>query len=207
MSLRTLPVYGPGMNILTLLGSPRKGGNSETMARWLCEPLAEAGHAIEFVHLDNLALKGCRACNLCKTKLDRCAVMDDLSEVLEKARAADLWVLATPVYYGDVPAQIKAFIDRTYSFLVPNYAKAEVRTRLNPGKRMAWAIAQGHPKEDLFGDIFPRYEYFFRHYHLFSDTRLLRACGVYDLGAAKKRHDVRDQALEMGRDLARPTGG
>lgn len=199
------------MKVLTLLGSPRKGGNSETMARWLCEPIIEAGHEVEFVALDNLAPRGCRACDLCKTKLEGCAVRDGLGEVLEKARAADLWVVATPVYYGEVSAQLKAFIDRTYSFLVPGYAKAEVRTRLDPGKRMAWVIAQGHPKEDLFGDIFPRYEFFFRRYHLFRDARLLRVCGVYHFGAAKERDDVRRAALDMGRDLARDmardTGG
>ena len=191
------------MRVLTLLGSPRKGGNSETMARLLCQPLTEAGHEVEFVALEGLALHGCRACDLCKTKLDRCALRDDLAEVLETARAADLWVMATPVYYAEVSAQLKTFIDRTYSFLVPGYAKAEVRTRLDPGKRMAWVIAQGHPKQDLFADIFPRYEYIFRRYHLFRDVRLLRACGIYDFGAAEQRGDIREAALKLGRELGR----
>ena len=195
------------MRVLTLFGSPRKGGNSETMARWLCEPLAEAGHDIEYVHLESLALHGCRACDACKTKLERCSVKDDLSEVLGKARAADLWVLATPVYYAEISAQLKAFIDRTYSFLVPKYAFADIRTRLAPGKRMAWVIAQGHPKEDLFADIFPRYEYIFRRYHLFGDIRLLRTCGIYDRGAAAKREEIREQALALGRVLAETQGG
>lgn len=195
------------MRVLTLFGSPRKRGNSETMTRWLCEPLAEAGHDIEYVHLEGLALHGCRACDVCKTTLERCAVEDDLGEVLEKARVADLWIMSTPVYYAEVSAQLKAFIDRTYSFLVPKYAFADIRTRLAPGKRMAWVIAQGHPKEDLFADIFPRYEYIFRRYHLFQDVRLLRACGIYDRGAAEKRDDIRQQALALGRELAATQGG
>ena len=66
-------------------------------------------------------------------------------------------------------------------------------------------IAQGHPREDLFTDIFPRYAYFFN-WLGFTHARLLRACRVLQAGAARAREDVLAQADALGRDLARGEG-
>ncbi|MGE4551684.1 MAG: flavodoxin family protein [Desulfovibrionaceae bacterium] len=189
------------MRVLCLLGSPRRGGNSETLARWVAEPLAAAGAEAAFVRLNDLAARGCQACMACKTTREACALDDDLTPVLEQVRACDVLVLATPVYYGDVTAQMKLFIDRTFSFLVPGYGRAEQKTRLPRGKRCAMVVAQGHPREDLFADIPRRYGYFFERYLGFESFRLLRACGIYDRGDAAARDDLRREAEALAADL------
>ncbi|TVM11547.1 NADPH-dependent FMN reductase, partial [Oceanidesulfovibrio indonesiensis] len=58
---------------------------------------------------------------------------------------------------------------------------------------MVWLIAQGHPKPDLFADIYPRYEYFFDRYLNFDRCHLVRACGVYDPGDVETHDDVSAQ--------------
>jgi multimeric flavodoxin WrbA len=198
------------MRILAIFGSPRRNGNSRTMAEALlarAEALGEErGEPVEVerVFLNALEYKGCQHCDACKGVLDGCALGDDLAPVLRAARECDVLLLATPVYYGEVSAQLKGFIDRTYSFLVPGYARAEVRTRLAPGKRLVMVVAQGHPKEDLFADIFPRYAYFFLRYHLFEDARLVRACGVYSLGDAAGRAEALALAEREAQRLFEP---
>ena len=189
------------MRIVCLLGSPRRGGNSETLARWAVEPLALAGAEVDYVRLNDLDAKGCQACEGCKKKSESCVLRDGLAPVLEAVRGCDVLVMATPVYYGEVSSQMKMFIDRTFSFLVPGYGRAERKTRLAGGKHCVLALAQGHPREDIFADIAPRYEYFFHRYLGFDSFRVLRTCGVYDRGDAAAREDARNAALALGSDL------
>lgn len=188
--------------IVCLLGSPRPGGNSAVMARAACQAAGEAGAEVRTFALNTLSYRGCQGCLACKTKAEACILKDDLTEVLEAVRACDALILATPVYFGEVTSQLKAFIDRTYSYLTPDYAfNKEKRTRLVPGKTLAFIIAQGHPREDLFTDIFPRYAYFFN-WLGFTESRLLRACKVYHLGDAEAREGLLEQARALGRELA-----
>jgi multimeric flavodoxin WrbA len=136
----------------------------------------------------------------CKTRLDRCVLEDDLTEVLEAVRACDVLVLATPVYYGEVTGQFKLAFDRFFSFLVPGYAKSAHPSRLAPGKKLAFLIAQGHPRESLFADIFPRYEGFLR-WMGFTETTLVRALGVYEPGDTETSGDWLAQAEAAARRL------
>jgi multimeric flavodoxin WrbA len=101
---------------------------------------------------------------------------DDLTEVLSAVAAADLVVLASPVYYGDITSQLKGFIDRTYSYLVPDYLTNPQPSRLSP-KKLVFVLTQGHPDEALFADIFPRYELFLK-WMGFSEITLIRTCGI-----------------------------
>ncbi|MDP2846589.1 MAG: flavodoxin family protein [Humidesulfovibrio sp.] len=188
--------------IVCLQGSPRPMGNSASMASALCEAATGEGAQVTTFALNSLEYRGCQGCLLCKTRFEACVLKDGLTPVLEAVRHCDVLVLATPVYFGEVTAQLKAFIDRTYSFLTPDYAfNKDKRTRLAPGKTLCFVIAQGHPREDLFADIFPRYAYFFN-WLGFSHSRLLRACKVYHLGDVQKREEVLEEARALGRSLA-----
>jgi multimeric flavodoxin WrbA len=172
------------------------------MASALCEAAEGEGAQVSTYALNSLKYRGCQGCLLCKTKSEVCVLEDGLTPILEAVRGCDVLVLATPVYFGEVTAQLKAFIDRTYSFFTPDYAlNKEKRTRLAPGKTLCFVIAQGHPREDLFTDIFPRYAYFFN-WLGFSHSKLLRACKVYHLGDVRKRDEVLEEARALGRALA-----
>jgi len=85
---------------------------------------------------------GCQACYACKTKLDRCILKDDLTPVLEAVKNSDVLVIATPTYYGDVSGQLKCFMDRTYSYLKPDYITNSQPSRLAPGKKLVFIITR-----------------------------------------------------------------
>ena len=164
------------MKIACLLGSPRPNANSSAIAARLLKT-AEAGGAVtRTFELNRLNYRGCQGCYACKTRLDRCILEDDLTEVLAAVQEADVVVLASPVYYGDVTGQLKCFIDRTFSYLVPDYVSNSRPSRLDP-KKLVFILTQGNPGEALFADIYPRYEGFFR-WLGFTESRLVRACGI-----------------------------
>lgn len=164
------------MKIVSLLGSPRTSGNSATIANHLIKAAEGLGAETTTFELNRLNYRGCQACGACKTGSEECVLNDDLRVVLEAVQAADAVVLATPVYYGDVTAQLKGFIDRTYSFLVPDYITNPKPSRLS-SKKLVFVLVQGHPDEKLFADVFPRYEQFLT-WMGFNEVSLIRACGI-----------------------------
>lgn len=200
----SLPANKPAKQVVCLLGSPRPKGNSAVMARAVCEAAQAAGAEVTTFALNTLSYRGCQGCLACKQEGSAgCILEDGLTPVLAAVSACDALILATPVYFGEVTAQLKGFIDRTFSFLVPGYAHAPhgQRSRLTPGKTLCFVIAQGHPREDLFTDIFPRYAYLLE-WQGFTHSRLLRACAIYKMGDAAARAGLLDEAAALGRELA-----
>ena len=152
------------MKIVSLLGSPRVNGNSAMIARRFCETAKKHGAEVTTYVLNDLQYRGCQGCFLCKTKLDRCALKDDLTGVLDAIREADVVVLASPVYFWDISSQMKTFIDRTFSYLVPDFITNPVKSRLPAGKKLVFILAQNNPDPNSFADIFPKFDYFFKAY-------------------------------------------
>ncbi|MDA8429244.1 MAG: flavodoxin family protein [Geobacteraceae bacterium] len=185
------------MKIVSLLGSPRTAGNSSTIARHVLKTAETLGAEASSFELNRLTYRGCQGCYACKTKLDRCILNDGLTEVLAAVQDADVVLLASPVYYGEISSQLKGFMDRTFSYLVPDYRTNPQPSRLSP-KKLIFVLTQGHPDEALFGDIFPRYEGFLK-WMGFSDVRLIRACGI----GPGNVDAVPEQVLRLAEDTAR----
>lgn len=188
------------MKIVCLLGSPRAKSNSSTIAKRFVDTAEKLGADTKTYLLNELKFRGCQACMACKTKLERCALKDDLTEVLEAIQNCDVLFMASPVYFGEVSSQLKGAIDRFYSFLKPDYITNPDPVRLSPGKELVMALTQGNPDEKFFGDIFPRYEYFMKWYG-FRDGHLIRACGVRDPGDIETRRDVLEYAEKIARNM------
>ncbi len=190
------------MKIVSLLGSPRVESNSSTIAKRFCATAEKLGAEVSTFTLNDLNYRGCQGCYVCKTKLDRCVLEDDLTEVLEAVRETDILVLATPIYYWDVTSQLKAFLDRTFSYLVPDFVTNPNKSRLAPGKKLVFIQVQGNPDEGLFTDVFPKFDYFFKGYG-FSETHLIRACAVRGPGEVLAREDVMRSAEATAEKLCK----
>ena len=102
------------MKVLAINGSPRKGGNTETLLRAALAPLDEAGWDTELVQAGGRGLNGCIACYKCFENQDRrCAVTTDgMNEILDKVFTADAMLFGSPTYFADVSADLKAVLDR-----------------------------------------------------------------------------------------------
>ena len=110
-----------GKAVLIVSSSPRKNGNSETLADAFAKGAQEAGHSVETVHLREKQLGFCRGCLAC-LKLGHCVIKDDAVEVAAKMHDADVLVFATPVYYYSVSGQLKTMLDRANPLYGTDYA-------------------------------------------------------------------------------------
>jgi multimeric flavodoxin WrbA len=103
------------MYALAVNGSPRKGGNTETLLKEVIETLDEAGWNTELIQVGAKKIRGCIACFKCFENKDlRCSVKNDIfNEVMEKMLKADALILGSPTYFTDVSAELKALLDRS----------------------------------------------------------------------------------------------
>ncbi|MGN1234716.1 MAG: flavodoxin family protein [Christensenellaceae bacterium] len=99
--------------ILILSGSPRRGGNSDILCDEFMRGAKESGNEVEKVRVAEKTIGYCRACYYCRNSGGKCVIHDDMAEILQKMIDADVIVLASPVYFYSIDAQLKAVIDRT----------------------------------------------------------------------------------------------
>ena len=107
-------------NVLVISASPRKGGNSDTLCDEFIRGAQESGNHAEKIFLASKNIKYCIGCGVCNTT-QKCVQKDDMAEILDKMVEADVIVLATPVYFYTMDAQMKTLIDRT----VPRYTEIQ----------------------------------------------------------------------------------
>lgn len=99
-------------DVLAIVGSPRKGGNSDILCEEFIRGALESGNSIEKIYLQDKKIGCCLACYGCRGT-GECVQKDDMKELLEKMIQADVIVLATPVYFYAMSGQMKTMIDRT----------------------------------------------------------------------------------------------
>mgnify|MGYP005776458751 FL=1 len=104
--------------IVVLNGSPRKGGNTEIMLAAFVAEAKKLGHEVVHYDVAHMKLGGCHACETCYKSGKACSYDDDYNKMAPEIEGADGIVLAMPVYWYSIPAQIKCVIDKLYSLCV-----------------------------------------------------------------------------------------
>lgn len=102
-------------NITLLIGSARKNGNTEMLADAFCKGAQEAGNTARKITLFNKNIKGCLDCKYCYKHEGECVLKDDMKAIYEALSQTDLLVIATPVYFYNFSAQLKAVFDRLHN--------------------------------------------------------------------------------------------
>lgn len=102
--------------ILVLTGSPRINGNSDRMAEAFIKGVKASGNEVLRFDTGNKNIKGCRACNTCFSKGKACSFHDDFDDLAPLYEQADALVIVTPLYYYSFPSELKAALDKMYSF-------------------------------------------------------------------------------------------
>jgi len=110
------------MNILLINGSPRgENGNTIHMSKAFCEGIIEKTKAnLEILNLNKLDIRDCKGCFACwKDTPGVCCIKDDMQEILEKIKSADIIIWSFPLYFFSLPSRIKAFMDRQLPLMLP----------------------------------------------------------------------------------------
>ena len=105
------------MQVITLLGSAKKKGNTATVLGWIEEELKTMGYTAERIYLNNKSIGSCLGCAKCRDNPDEiaCVQKDDAIDIMEQMISADAVLFASPIYFWSFSAQMKALIDRGYA--------------------------------------------------------------------------------------------
>ena len=173
------------MNILILSGSPRKGGNTELLAEAFAKG-ASAQHHVEIVSVRDYKVNPCLGCNACFKSNGICAQKDDMSVIYEKVSQADMLVIASPVYFYGISAQLKAVIDRFHN---------PIRDTFHI-KKMALLLVGAASLPELFDAILTEYNLCLKFFDI-KDTGKVLVRGVKDKGDINNT-DALNEAYTLG---------
>jgi multimeric flavodoxin WrbA len=182
-------------NILILKGSPREKGNSATLAAQVLAGAGQAGASVEDVYLHGMDIRPCDHCDFCQEGDVGCVIKDDMQKLYPKLRQADAIVIACPIYWFTMNAQMKLCIDRWYALETPQGSALR-------GKQLGIVLTYGD--SDLYnsGGI--------NAIHTFeSIARYLKAevVGIVhgtamDVGDAEQQPELLERAYKLGQKLA-----
>ncbi len=102
-----------GIEIVGLVGSARSHGNTSTLVADALKAAEKMGARTRLITLPQLRIEGCRGCESC-ARDHRCVIDDDMQDLYPLLLRADGLVLGSPVYFYNVTAAVKAFIERCY---------------------------------------------------------------------------------------------
>ena len=175
--------------IVVLVGSMRKGGNTDLLARSFVEG-ARKNNDVEVVSVADVRVNPCRGCNACySSEGNLCIQKDDMSGIYAKLAGADVLVIASPVYFYGITSQLKAIIDRLH---------APVRNTFRI-RRLGLLLTGATELDDLFDAIVRQYELTLRFFKLESIGEVF-ARGVKDIGDIEGRPALR-QAFKLGESV------
>ena len=112
------------MKVLILNGSARKNGGTAAMSAALAHGAREAGHEVDVLNIARMNIHGCMGCEHCHTRGGVCVQRDDMDKVYPLWDAADIIVIASPIYYGSFSGQMHCLVHRTYAGDKPKKCKA-----------------------------------------------------------------------------------
>ena len=189
------------MQIVTVLGSPRRQGNTAKALGWVEDQFRADRHEVDHINILDYNVGGCRECLACKrggAKL--CALDDDAVGIFQRMANADLVLFAAPVFCWGFPAQIKTLIDRTYCLMDFDEPRDDL-PRVH-GRAMSLLLTAG-------GDRIDNADLIFRGFH--HMVGLLRARAVSTLLVPNctepdaMGEDIRQRAAEFARTLISET--
>ena len=176
------------MNILILSGSPRKGGNTELLAEAFAKGAAKQHH-VEIVSVRDYKVNPCLGCNTCFKTDGICAQKDDMAIIYEKMSQADMLVIASPVYFYGISAQLKAFIDRFHNPIRDSFHI----------KKMALLLVGAATLPELFDAILTEYKLCLQFFKI-EDAGKVLVRGVKDKGDIKNT-DALNEAYRLGESI------
>lgn len=178
-----------GKNVLILSGSPRKSGNSDLLCDEFMRGAKESGNQVEKVFLRDKKINYCMACYYCEKSGGTCAIKDDMAEILEKIHVADVIVMASPVYFYSIDAQMKALIDRC----VAQWTKIK-------NKEFYYIMTAAEDSETVMDCILECFRGFAKCLDGSIEKGVIYAKGFYKAGEVKGSPDMIN-AYNMGKNI------
>lgn len=193
------------MKVLGLMGSPRKGGNTDILLETALKEASSAGAETLKLDLDELSIAPCSEREYDEVTLEGYPVVrDDIYKVLDAIKWADAVIVASPIFFGSLSAQTKTMIDRFQCvWLAASSGKGHL---FKEGKKGAFICAEATDRQDFAeaASVIVR--------HFFATCRIEYAAELFcknveSKGKAASRSDCLSRAREIGGTLGREKPG
>lgn len=181
-------------NILVLTGSPRQLGNSALLADAFIQGAKAAGHTVQVFETAFHPVTPCKACDKCWSAGKPCIFEDGFTQLAPLLEAADVLVLATPLYWFTMTAQLKAAVDKLYAYMKPNAAQ-----KLKIKEAVLLASGEGTDQDGDFDGLKATYKAI-TGYLKWTDRGSVLAGGVWEPGAIINTGKLKE-ALELGKTI------
>lgn len=172
-------------HVLILSGSPRKGGNSDLLCDEFLRGATDAGHTVEKIFIRQQHIGYCNACYACKNS-GVCVQKDGMADVLDRMRWADVIVMASPVYFYAIDAQMKAVIDRS----LPQWENL-------PNKEFYYIMTAADEEAEAFDTALACFRGFAVCLNGAREKGVICGGGLYEAGAVKGSRFMAE-AYQMG---------
>lgn len=182
--------------VLVVIGSPRRNGNSASLAKQVAAGAKVVGAKVETVFLHWMNIQPCTACDACRKKLKKdCIIKDDMRALYPKLKSADAIVIASPIYWFTISAQTKLFMDRWYALGGDDgYALA--------GKKFAIVLAYADADPFTSGAVNALRTFQDAFNYIGAEVVGMVYGSAWKAGEIKKNKALMDSAYELGRKLA-----
>ncbi|MBN3039382.1 MAG: flavodoxin family protein [Candidatus Omnitrophica bacterium] len=192
------------MKVLAILGSPRRGGNAETLLDKALEGVQSTGVSLEIekVVLNELKFSPCQECGGCD-KTGRCVLKDAMQDIYKKIDQADAVIISSPIFFGSLPAQVKAMIDRYQCRWVAKYILEEKEIR--PAKKGLLILVEASARESFLKNAQSIIKNFFAVSNI-GFTAKLYCPQVDKRGDILKDEDCLKRAFELGKETIKNDG-
>jgi multimeric flavodoxin WrbA len=180
--------------VIVLLGSPRKNGNTETLAASFSNGAGVSGYKISTLRIAGLKIGGCIDCRRCWTGNGHCFLNDDMKEIYAAIDDAEVITFVSPLYFYSWSAQIKPVWDRLLPYFSAN-SKIDVS-----GRRAVLISAAGDNDASCFDGLKKSFELScnFAKWEIAGE---ILVPGLYEAGAASKKQECLDAAFRAGNNL------
>ncbi len=187
------------MKVLGIAGSPRRGGNTDLLLAEVMRGAASRGVEVKTIILNELNITPCQHCDACQEK-GQCRINDDMQKVYKELEQADRIILASPIQFMGVTAQMKAMIDRCQAMWARKYV-LKIPPLGDRRERKGLFISAGARKAaNLFDGALLTVKALFLNLDVTSAGELLFK-GVDEKGAITKHPDALKQAFLAGQKL------
>ena len=176
--------------VLILSGSPRKGGNSDILCDQFAKGAVDAGNEVEKIRIAEKKIAPCTGCYFCSKSGGRCALNDDMGEILQKIIDCDVLVLSSPVYFYSMCAQLKMVIDRTVA-----------RWTEIANKDLYYIMTAAEEDEDTMDGTLACMHGFAMCIDGYEEKGVLYGKGVHEKGEVVNHPELMQIAYEMGNSV------
>ncbi len=182
--------------LVIIKGSPRKSGNSCVLADSLAKGAKDNGAEIEEFFIQKMNINPCNACNACiKKPKKECIIDDDMQQIYPAIRTANSVVISSPIYWFNMSAQTKLFIDRLYGLVEPN-------KQLMKDKRIGIILTYGDVDQVSSGAINAINSFKDTFKYIGAEIAGIIHGSASAIGEIEKNTDLMTKAYNLGKELS-----